>query len=81
MAASGYARWAMLLLLRAAECLWAGRGVEGETVLHICTLLGTDAHAKVAQYLLANLGAELTEENGRRYATGSCARVQHLGVQ
>ena len=72
MAASGPEWWATLLLLLAAESVWAGRGVEGETVLHICTLLGTDAHAKVAQYLLANFGGELTEENGRRYATSTC---------
>ena len=66
----------MLLLLRAAESVRAGRGIEGESVLHICKLLGTDAHAKVAHYLLAKFGAELTEENGRRYATSSYARVR-----
>ena len=43
-----------------------GRGSEGETVLHLCTLLGTDAHANVVRYLLTKFGGEMAMEEGQQ---------------
>ena len=56
-----------------AQCQLAGRGIEGETVLHICALLGTNDHIKVVRYLLGKFGTEMAVEGGRRYATTGCA--------
>jgi len=53
-------------LITWAEVALNGRGSEGETVLHLCTLLGTDAHANVVRYLLTRFGGETAMEEGQQ---------------
>ena len=53
-----------------AEVILNGRGAVGETVLHLCCLMGTEAHLKVAEYLMKTFGSRMCNQRYHKRAAG-----------